>query len=231
LQLFAINTNVTTDNTPGNDLSPGMKTFYSDHLIELTSAKLVHDQFGQKHPIPKNGGDIIEFRKYNPLPKLLTPLQEGVTPDGQKMDMTKLTAKVKQYGGYIALSDWLVLTHIDNTMVQATKLIGSQAGRTLDTLTREVINAGTSVLYSDNLNLNARHLLSGGSEDETENQYISVKAIQLATRFLKNQNAEPIDDSFVAIIHPDIAFDIMQDKRWIDVKQYSDPKDIYAGEL
>jgi len=231
LQLFAINTNVTTDNTPGNDLSPGMKTFYSDHLIELTSAKLVHDQFGQKHPIPKNGGDIIEFRKYNPLPKLLTPLQEGVTPDGQKMDMTKLTAKVKQYGGYIALSDWLVLTHIDNTMVQATKLIGSQAGRTLDTLTREVINAGTSVLYSDNLNLNARHLLSGGSEDETENQYISVKAIQLATRFLKNQNAEPIDDSFVAIIHPDIAFDIMQDKRWIDVKQYSDPKDIYAGEI
>lgn len=231
LQFFALNTNVSTADTPGNDLSPGMRKFYSDHLIELASAKLVHDQFGQKHPIPKNGGDIIEFRKYNPLPKLLTPLMEGVTPDGQKMDMSKLTAKVKQYGGYIALSDWLELTHVDNTIVQATKLIGSQAGRTLDTITREVINAGTSVLYGDNLKINARHLLSGGSEDETENLYLSTKAIQLATRFLKNQNADPIDEGYVAIIHPDISFDIMNDKRWIDVKQYSDPEGIYAGEI
>lgn len=233
LQLFAgnINTNLSTDNTSGNDLSPGMRTFYSDHLIEVASAKLVHDQFGQKHPIPKNGGDNIEFRKYQPLPKLLTPLQEGVTPDGQKMDMAKVTAKVKQYGGYIALSDWLELTHIDNTMVQATKLIGSQAGRTLDTITREIINAGTSVQYSDSLNLNGRHLLSGGNENDEDNHYLSVKAIQLATRYLKNQNANPIDDSFVAIIHPDIAFDIMNDKRWIDVKQYSDPEGIYEGEI
>lgn len=233
LQLFAgnLNTNLSTDNTPGNDLSPGMRTFYSDHLIEVASAKLVHDQFGQKHPIPKNGGKRIEFRKYQPLPKLLTPLQEGVTPDGQKMDMATVTAEVKQYGGYIALSDWLELTHIDNTMVQATKLIGSQAGRTLDTITREIINAGTSVQYGDSLNLNGRHLLSGGNETDEDNHYLSVKAIQLATRYLKTQNANPIDDSFVAIIHPDIAFDIMNDKRWIDVKQYSDPEGIYEGEI
>ncbi len=233
LQLFAgnLNTNLSTDNTSGNDLSPGMRTFYSDHLIEVASAKLVHDQFGQKHPIPKNGGKRIEFRKYQPLPKLLTPLQEGVTPDGQKMDMANVVAEVKQYGGYIALSDWLELTHIDNTMVQATKLIGSQAGRTLDTITREIINAGTSVQYSDSLNLNGRHLLSGGNENDEDNHYLSVKAIQLATRYLKTQNANPIDDSFVAIIHPDIAFDIMNDKRWIDVKQYSDPEGIYEGEI
>lgn len=231
LQLFALNTNLSTDNTAGNDLSPGMRTFYSDHLIETASAKLVHDQFGQKHPIPKNGGDTIQFRKYQPLPKLLTPLEEGVTPDGQKMNMDKLSAKVKQYGGYIALSDWLELTHVDNTMVQATKLIGSQAGRTLDTITREIINAGTSVLYGDKLALNARHLLSGGNENEEDNAYLTIKAIQLATRYLKNQNASPIDDSFVAIIHPDIAFDIMNDKRWIDVKQYSDPEGIYEGEI
>ena len=59
LNLFAGNTNVTTD--PG--LSDEMKTFYSDCLIDMAQPELVHDQFGQKHPIPKNGGKTIEFRK------------------------------------------------------------------------------------------------------------------------------------------------------------------------
>ena len=64
LQLFAENTNLTT--SPG--LTDEMKTYYSDYLIDNAIPKLVHDQFGQKHPIPKNGGKTIEFRKYSPLP-------------------------------------------------------------------------------------------------------------------------------------------------------------------
>ena len=33
--------------------------------------------------------------------------------------MTTVTGEVKQYGGYITLSDMLILTAIDNNMVQA----------------------------------------------------------------------------------------------------------------
>ena len=47
-------------------LSAEMRTFYSDYLIDNAVPKLVHDQFGQKHPIPKNGGRTIQFRKYSP---------------------------------------------------------------------------------------------------------------------------------------------------------------------
>ena len=132
LQLFA---EMNTQTTGASSLSPEMKVFYSDYLIDNAIPKLVHDQFGQKHPIPKNGGKTIEFRKYSPLPKLLTPLTEGVTPDGQTLTVTKLEATVAQYGGYITLSDVLLLTAIDNNLVQATKLLGNQAGATLDTIT------------------------------------------------------------------------------------------------
>ena len=144
LDLFDGNTNITTDSGLTNE----MKTFYSDYLIDMAEPELVHDQFGQKHPIPKNGGKTIEFRKYDPLPKALTPLTEGVTPDGQKISMGVVTATVKQYGGFVELSDILLLTAIDNNLVQATKLLGSQAGRTLDTITREVLNGGTNVQYA-----------------------------------------------------------------------------------
>lgn len=225
LRMFDGNTNVTTD----VGLSDEMKTYYSDYLIDLTEPKLVHDQFGQKHPIPKNGGKTIEFRKYDPLPKALTPLKEGVTPDGRKLTMSVLTSKVEQYGDYVELSDILLLTAIDNNLVQATKLLASQAGRTLDTITREVLAGGTNVLYSGGKK--DRSELTGGSATESENCYLTIDDVRKAVRYLKVQNAERINGNFVGIIHPDVSYDFMNDPKWVNVKTYSDPEGIYEGEI
>ena len=224
LNLFAGNTNVTTD----TGLSKEMKTFYSDYLIDMAEPNLVHDQFGQKHPIPKNGGKIIEFRKYDSLPKALTPLTEGVTPNGQKLSMSVITSNVQQYGGYIELSDILLLTAIDNNLVQATKLLGSQAGRTLDTITREVLNGGTNVQYAEG-QVTARNSLVGGQA--SGNHYLTVDAVRRAVRFLKVMNAPKINGSYVGIIHPDVSYDLMSDPKWVNVKTYSDPDGIYEGEI
>ena len=79
---------------------------------------------GYRHGTPKNGGKTIEFRKYSPLAKATTALTEGVTPDGQALDVSAITATVSQYGGWIQLPDMLLLTAIDNNMVQATELLG-----------------------------------------------------------------------------------------------------------
>ena len=181
LQLFAEpNTNVTSS----EGLSDEMKTYYSDYLIDNAMPKLVHDQFGQKHPIPKNGGKTIEFRKYSPLPKMTTPLVEGVTPDGQSLNMSTIEATVAQYGNYITLSDVLLLTAIDNNLVQATKLLGAQAGSTLDTITREVLNGGTNVIFSGDKEARV---------DLDETSLLTVDDVKKAVRLLKSQNAEKIN--------------------------------------
>ncbi len=221
LRLFdgELNLNKTTD----TELSTEMKTFYSDYLIEMAEAKLVHQQFGQKKPIPKNGGKTVEFRKYDPLPKITTELSEGITPDGQKLTVVPISVTVKQYGGYVALTDILLLTAIDNNLAQATKLLGSQAGRTLDTLTREVLNGGTNVQYADG-SVSRRNEL-------TKSNKLTVDCIRRAARNLKVMNAEPIDDSFVAIIHPDCAYDLMNDPDWKYPHQYKDTENLYNGEI
>lgn len=232
LNLFDGNTNKTTDTTAttGNDLSGEMKTFYSDYLIDLAEPELVHDQFGQKHPIPKNGGKTIEFRKYDPLPKALTPLSEGVTPDGQKLNMGVITATVQQYGGFIELSDVLLLTAIDNNLLQATKLLGSQAGRTLDTITREVLNGGTNVQYAEG-QVSSRIALVGGDATAANNHYLTVDAVRRAVRFLKVMNAPKLNGYYAGIVHPDCSYDLMSDPKWVNVKTYSDPEGIYEGEI
>ena len=217
-----------TNTTASEGLSDEMKTYYSDYLIDMAEPELVHDQFGQKQPIPKNGGKTIQFRKYSPLPKLMAPLEEGKTPDGQSLNMTIVEATVAQYGGYIELSDMLLLAAIDNNLVQATKLLGGQAGRTLDTITREVLAGGTNVQYAEG-QVKERNALVGGAADG--NHYLTVNAVRMAVRTLKRMNAPRKDGGFVAIIHPDCSYDLMSDPNWKYPHQYQDTSNIYEGEI
>ena len=221
---FALNMQLfnNTQTTASSDLSVEMKTFYSDYLIDNAKPLLVHDQFGQKHPIPKNGGKTIEFRKYSPFAKALTPITEGVTPDGHKLNVTNLTATVAQYGDYVELSDVLLLTAIDNNLTEATALCGNQAGETLDTVTREVLVGGTNVMYS------------GGVSDRSalgaENK-LTVDDCFKAARFLKTQKAQKIDGYYVAIIHPDVAYDLMRSDDWVKAVEYAGSTQLFEGEI
>ena len=228
LQLFAEpNTNVTTD----SGLSAEMKTFYDMTLIDEASAELVHDQFGQKRPIPANGGKTIEFRKYSPLAKAMTPLTEGVTPNGNKLNVTTITATVSQYGDYIVQSDILELTALDNTILEATKLLGRQAGLTLDTVVRNVLIAGTNVNYCPKIGSNGAEteVTSRASLDKTAK--LTVKQIQKAVAKLRANNAKTINGDYVAIIHPYVAYDLMRDPEWIDAHKYATPENLYQGEI
>ncbi len=211
-------------------LSPEMKTYYSDYLIDNAEPALVHDMFAQKVNIPAGNGKTIQFRKYNPLAKLTTPMAEGVTPTGQTMSATTVNATVAQYGGYVEFTDMLLMSAIDNNLCAATKLLGSQAGRTLDTISREVLVGGTNVQYAEG-QVSARHLLVGGSEDAESNHYLTVEAIRKAVRFLKKQNAEKINGSYIAIIHPDCVYDLTSDPNWRFPHQYASPEEIFEGEI
>jgi len=218
------NPNVTT----AEALSPEMRTFYEKELIELAQPELIHDQFAQRKPIPKNGGKTIQFRQFDPLPEMTTPLTEGVTPDGQSMSVKAVEATVKQYGGYVTLSDMLIMTALDPSLVQATKLIASQAGRTLDTITREVLNSGTVVQYADG-KVTSRDALY--YTDKTDNCNLTVEAVKKAVRFLENQDAPRINGYYVGIISPDCKFDLMNDPDWKKPHEYVDVEHVYKNEI
>lgn len=223
LNLRMFDTSVPANTTGTGSLSAEMKTFYDKNLLRYTKPHLVHDQFGQTRNIPKNGGKRIEFRRFEQLPKALTPLTEGVTPEGQTVTVTKQEAEVKQYGGFVSLSDQISMTAIDNVVVEATTAIGNQAGSTLDTISREALNAGTNVQYAEGQ-------VSSRSELTAEMK-LTVKAIKMAVRALKVQNTAKINGHYVAIIHPDCAYDITLDPRFIEVVKYKNPERIFNGEI
>ena len=231
LQMFATASTQNQNATSASGMSAEMKTFYEKRLIDQAEPALVHDQFGDPYPIPANGGKNIEFRKYDSLPKATTPLTEGVTPDGQTMNVSTVTAEVKQYGGWVPITDTLQLTAIDNNIVQATKIIASQAGRTLDTIVRDVLAGGTNVIYAPKIG-------EGGAETPVTSRATLDATCQLtsdliarAATQLKAMNADPIGTSFVGIIHPYVTYELRRDPDWIDVHKYAQPDEIYNGEI
>lgn len=225
LQIFA------TQTTATEGLSSEMKTFYDMNLIDEASPNLVHDQFGQKRPIPANGGKTIEFRKFSPLPKATAPLTEGVTPDGNSLNVTTVSATVNQYGDYIVQSDVLELTALDNTILEAAKLLGRQAGVTLDTVVRNVLHTGTNVTYCPKKAPDGTETEVTSRADLDESAMLTVDVVNQVVAKLRAQNAPTIDGKYIAIIHPYVAYDLMRDPEWIDAHKYAAAQCLYEGEI
>ena len=232
LQLFAYDPQAQpVNNTGASALTAEMKTFYDMTLIDEATSNLVHDQFGQKRPIPANGGKTIEFRKFAPLAKATTPLTEGVTPDGKSLSVSTITATVAQYGDFVTQTDVLELTSLDNTILEATKLLGRQAGLTLDTIVRNVMQSGTNVTYCPKIAADGTETAVTSRSALDDTCQLTVDVIQQVVAKLRAQNAPTIGGKYVAIIHPYVAYDIMRDKEWIDAHKYSNPTNLYEGEI
>ena len=244
LQLFAANDTVhstegfvnanagTVESYNGNGLSPEMKTFYDKTLIELATPNLVHTQFAQKRPIPPHGGKTVEFRRMKPLAKNLNTITEGITPKGAKMTVVPLTATLNQYGDYIEQTDLIEMTAIDNTVIEATKLLADQAGRTIDTIVRDVLQTGTNVNYAS-INDGSKVTPADSRAMLDENAKLRVVDVFKAAAQLRAMNAPTIDGSYVAVIHPYVAFDLMQDAegQWVDIQKYAKPENVLNGEI
>ena len=215
----ALNANATTSSGMTNE----MKTFYDKVLIKMAEPELVHDQFAQKRPIPAGNGKKIEFRKFDSLPRVTAALTEGVTPDGQSISVSKIEATVEQFGAYVTTTDMLNLTAFDNVQAETLELLASQAGKCSDTITKEVLAAATQVMWT---NGKSSRTAIGGDADK-----LTIADIKKAVRWLKRNNAPKINDNYVAIVHPDTAYDLMKDSEWVEAQKYTTSEKIFNGEI
>ncbi len=221
------NVNVTTMNTTGNDLSPEMKTFYDTALLQNAKAELYHNQFGRKQPLKSRSGKKVEWRRWTSFKKATTPLTEGVIPDGNKLDVKSIDVTLNQYGDYTPVADVLEFTAVDPVIAEATDEHGSQAGATLDTLTRDVMQGTTSVFYApkgDGTEVTARASLDATCK-------MTSDLVSQVVTVLKNNKAPKIDGSYVAILHPSVTYDLRSDPAWVDVHKYASVKEIFNGEI
>lgn len=225
-QMFA---DANTQTTGG--LSAEMKTYYGMELLENAKPQLVHNQFAATKPLPVGGGKTVEWRKFGAFDKALTPLTEGVTPDGSGISVSYITKELAQYGDYTTVSDMLDLTAIDDVVLEITDRHGNNMGLTLDTVTRNEIQQGNQVIYAPVLGEGGKQTAVTSRVTLTPACKMTSELVAKAATQLKKMNAPTFDGKYVCIIHPSVAFDLRQDEAWIAAHQYAAATELFSGEI
>lgn len=209
------------------------QTEFDRRLLQNAKTRLVHALYGQKRPIPLHSGKQVNFRRFD----LFTPdvdaltLVEGVTPSGQSLTQTQVTATVKQYGAFVEVSDLLELSGIDDVVRESSSLLGEQLGTVVEWVTRDAMCATTNVQYAGGTT--SRLALTASSK-------LTVAEIRKAVRTLKKNKARMFCTSadgtarpphFVCICSPDATYDLQSDALWQDVSKYSNAEQLYQGEI
>ena len=209
---MAVFDNLNKTYSPG--VAPSVVEYYERSLLENMKPEMVHNRDAQKRTLPEHNGKTVKFRRFTPFAAITEPLAEGVTPAGQTLTETAFTAMVKPYGGHVELTDEINFYLLDNMHQETAKLLADQAALSLDTISRNALNAGMNVQY-------ANSKTSRGALASTDK--LTFAEIKTAVRNLKRKNVKPFADGFYhAIVHPDVVHDLTEDTMWKDVSKYQD---------
>ena len=215
-------------------MSAAMKTYYDTELLENARPRLIFSQLGKAQFLPAGHGESVEWRKWNTFDRALTPLVEGVIPTGQKFGQSAIHVTVQQYGDYAAISDRLNLHAVDNVILGAAEEMGAAGGETADTLVRNELCTGTSVLYADTVDANGVPVSTPVCRYElsASNNRLTPDVVNKAYTFLKKQKAPYFDgNKYVAVIHPSVSYDLRSHPDWLEVHKYSAAREIFEGEI
>jgi len=209
--------------TSYGDISPRTAAYAEKELLKRGLPYLVLEKFGQAKALPEHSTKVIKFRRYNALPNTPTALTEGVTPSGQTLAVTDVTATLSQYGDKVTITDVILDTHEDPTLNESVALLGEQAAQMIEKMRFGVLKAGTNVLYAN------------GSARTDVNTAVTISLQRRAVRALKRQNArfittivrstpsygtENVAPGFVALIHPDLEADVRGLTGFVPAEKY-----------
>ena len=208
--------------TTSEGLTDEMKAFYQKQLLENVRPNLVFNQFGESIPLPSGNGKTVEVRRMETFAKVLTPLVEGKIPTGNSLKVTKKTITVDQYGDYTPITDQLNWAAVDPILAEAVNEHSAQANVSLDTLTRNKVCAECNLDFPGEID---------DIDELTIASKITAADVARVATTLKKFNTPKIQGSYVAIIHPSVAYDLRQDSGWVEAHKYSATKEIFNGEI
>jgi N4-gp56 family major capsid protein len=214
LQHFAGNLNLNVTTTVSTAPATRPSAYYDKVLMTiLRQTEFGFDKFAQKKQIPQGNGRTVNYRKLGKLAPALTPLTEGITPDGETASKTNITGTVEQYGSYMSFSDRVDFEEIDPVIEGYSVEQGYQAKETVDIIIREILSAGTNVRYA------------GGRVSTatiTATDVFKIRDARKIVRTFKKNFIKPVtpNGDYIAFISPDTAFDIMDDPDFQKMMDY-----------
>jgi len=205
--------------------------YYDELFLKVAESQLVHKQLGQldRKIGPGEGGfgsGVLYWTRFVNLDAITSGSGEGTATSAVTISAVNVTGTTVELDNAITYSDLLSYTSFGDFKKAAMERLAYNAGISIDTHVREKISNSGSIM-----NINSAAHFSAIPSTGT----MTIGNIRRAVRTLRRNDAMPLaDGSFVAVIHPDVAYDLEGDTTtggWITTNTYVNTDKILKGEI
>jgi N4-gp56 family major capsid protein len=176
-----------------------------------------------------NPGSSIKFTVFADLAAATTELGEAEDVTPVSMSDSQVTVTLREYGNATVTTAKLRASSFMPVDPVAAQAVGYNAGLSIDTIARDVLQAGSNVFYA-----------SGGTDtasarvDMDVDDTLTISDIRKAVAQLRGANVPTINGTYMGFIHPDVQFDLMSATDaagWRDAYKYTDATPLINGEI
>jgi len=193
-------------------------------------SELLFDAVADVMPVAQSmPGSAVTFTIFNDIAEATTPLTETSDVSAVAMSDSQVTVTLTEYGNAVSTTAKLRGTSFLDVDAAAANIVGYNAGISIDSIIREVLAAGTNVVYGGGGSTNPSSRATVEAED-----IIKANDIRKVVAQLRKANAVSFGGMYMGYIHPDVSYDLRRETgvaSWRDPHVYSDPANIYMGEI
>ena len=192
--------------------------------------EMYYDQFADVQATnATNPGASIKFTVFADLAAATTALGEAEDVTPVAMSDSQVTVTLNEYGNATVTTAKLRASSFLPVDPIAAQAVGYNAGLSIDTIARNVLQAGDNVLYA-----------TGGAVDPSSratvnaDDTLAANDVRKVVAQLRGANVPTIGGSYVGFIHPDVSYDFRSATdaaAWRTPANYVNPEGIYNGEI
>ena len=193
-------------------------------------SELLFDAVADVQPVAQSmPGSSVKFTIFNDLAAATSTLTETSDVTAVAMGDSQVEVTLAEYGNAVSTTAKLRGTSFLDVDSAAANVVGYNAGISIDSVIRDVLSAGTNVVYG-----------GGGSTTPSSRATVQVEDIieandvRKVVAALRGANAVSFNGMYMGYIHPDVSYDLRRETgvaSWRDPHVYSDPALIYNGEV
>ena len=174
-------------------------------------------------------GNAVKFVIQSDLATQSTSINESTDITPLVLADTTVTLNLAEYGAAVLTSALLRGTSFVPLDPVVANVVGFNAGKSLDTIALDALQAGTTVAYSTGTGA-----APAGRSSVTPLNTFGAADARLARAVLVRNNVPSIGGLYCGFMHPDVALDFRSQTgsaSWRDPHTYSQPGEIWSGEI
>lgn len=199
-------------------LNTHVQVDFTDHVFSFLESKfldrLVPNRIIGKFALPKklkrHSGNTVKWNRWDNPAGSVTPISDGVSPDGITNTSVVVNATADQFGEFATTSDRLQVTAINDTMEDFTELLAFSASQSDDFLARNELDTGGTLKFADGAfvagsNASNADVQSNSDRMRSDELRGILKAFRIA-------NVPAFQDgNYRGILHPLMEFDLLSE--------------------